>query len=383
MFLLSSSRLVAFAFHRTAYKERLEEVKRGLHVIEKLREYKPKAQHHNAQSNSGHGKFTLGFIRPFSEKDPNHRQCDDNFSESSDYGNVLGAEDHKGKGKHRPTSFHPHDITPDSVELEDLRTTTGDSGLINPSYERQDTSDEYLPSRKRAVDQHTRRYEENNPAIQAARVIKSAVLHDARNIKGSDRELKGLAFSVNSAHEAKVHRNSLSSVIDHSCRLLQRLARAIYKTLRERHRTYLISEDFQPAFATLAEAQDAFRIFDKDNNGDISLPEIKAVILRVYNERRSLSRSMRDVGVALRTLNQILLLFAFVILFFISLSVFGVNVTQSLTSMYSLAIAASFIFKNAASSMFDAIIFLFVTQYVHPSYLDSFMLMFFEPIRFG
>jgi len=66
--------------------------------------------------------------------------------------------------------------------------------------------------------------------------------------------------------------------------------------------------------------------------------------------------------VALKTLNQILLLFALVILFFISLSVFGLNVTQSLTSMYSLGIAASFVFKNAASSMFDAIMFLFVTH---------------------
>lgn len=71
---------------------------------------------------------------------------------------------------------------------------------------------------------------------------------------------------------------------------------------------------------------------------------------------------MRDVGAALRTLDQILLLFAFVMLFFISLSVFGVNVDQSLSSMYSLGIAASFVFKSAASNMFDAIVFLFVTQ---------------------
>ena len=71
---------------------------------------------------------------------------------------------------------------------------------------------------------------------------------------------------------------------------------------------------------------------------------------------------MRDVGKALKTLDQILLLFAFLILFLISLSVFGLQVTQSLTSVYTLAIAASFIFKNAASNVFDSIMFLFVTQ---------------------
>lgn len=71
---------------------------------------------------------------------------------------------------------------------------------------------------------------------------------------------------------------------------------------------------------------------------------------------------MRDVGAALKTLDQVLLFFAMVILFFIGLSVFGVNISSSLSSVYSLAIAASFIFKGSASSAFDAIMFLFVTQ---------------------
>jgi hypothetical protein len=35
-----------------------------------------------------------------------------------------------------------------------------------------------------------------------------------------------------------------------------------------------------------------------------------------------------------------------------------------LTSVYSIGIAASFIFKNSASGAFDAIMFLFVTQCV-------------------
>lgn len=71
---------------------------------------------------------------------------------------------------------------------------------------------------------------------------------------------------------------------------------------------------------------------------------------------------MRDVGVALRMLDYILLLFALVILFFISLSIFNVNVESSLSSVYTLGIGLSFIFKNACSNAFDAIMFLFVTQ---------------------
>jgi hypothetical protein len=86
----------------------------------------------------------------------------------------------------------------------------------------------------------------------------------------------------------------------------------------------------------------------------------------------------RDISAAIQTLDRILLFFAAVILFFsepsssiflicadvslVSLSVFGVAIGDSLTSVYSLGIAASFIFKNAASSAFDAIMFIFVTQ---------------------
>ena len=103
-------------------------------------------------------------------------------------------------------------------------------------------------------------------------------------------------------------------------------------------------------------------MFDKDNNGDISRAEIKTTLLKVYKERRFLSRSMRDVGQALTTLDSVLLLIALIILFFISLSVFGVNIESSLTSLYTIGIGASFIFKNSASSAFDAIMFLFVTQ---------------------
>jgi hypothetical protein len=100
----------------------------------------------------------------------------------------------------RGASIQVHEIPPDSLELEDSRTPTSPPAF-NPSHEKQDV---YPPSRKRAVDQHVPQQEEYNPAILAARAIKTAVLHDARNIKGDDDHLSELRFGVNSAHEAKV-----------------------------------------------------------------------------------------------------------------------------------------------------------------------------------
>lgn len=185
----------------------------------------------------------------------------------------------------------------------------------------------------------------SHAAKTVAKTVKTAVLHDARNIEGRFvTDLGGLVWDVASPHEAK------------------RLARSIYNAFRSGTRRDLIPSDFYPAFSSREEAEKAFRVFDKDNNGDISRAEIKTTVMKIYKERRFLSRSMRDVSVALKTLDQILLFFAMVILFFISLSVFNVSVGDSLTSVYSLGIGLSFIFKNAASNAFDAIMFLFVTQ---------------------
>jgi len=200
-FCLSSSQSAAYGFHRTAYKERLEEVKYGLRVIETLREYKPRTRYHN-RSGGGHGAFNLGY--PFSEKDSNYHQRGDGISQCYDGGNDADAEDNKGKGRQRPTgsraSIQARNFALESHDLEDSKPPTSHQPS-NPSHDKQDILHEYPPPRKRAVDQPR---EEYNPAIQAARVIKSAVLHDARNIKRNDEDLSGLRFSVNSAHEAKV-----------------------------------------------------------------------------------------------------------------------------------------------------------------------------------
>ena len=119
----------------------------------------------------------------------------------------------------------------------------------------------------------------------------------------------------------------------------------------DRRRKYLISSDFHPAYGTHDEAEDAFKIFDKDGNGDLSRGEIKTFVLKCYKERRFLSRSLRDVGTALKTLDKIMIVLGLVFLFFISLSVFRVSLGASLTSVYSLGLGLSFIFKNSASNV--------------------------------
>lgn len=50
------------------------------------------------------------------------------------------------------------------------------------------------------------------------------------------------------------------------------------------------------------------------------------------------------------------------ILALISFAIFKVNIYSNLTTAYTIAIAASFIFKSAAQNVFDSVIFLFATH---------------------
>ncbi|KDQ28908.1 hypothetical protein PLEOSDRAFT_1075773 [Pleurotus ostreatus PC15] len=396
------SHAIAFSFHRTAYQDRLDAVQTALSVVETLRNYRPKPTPSSSAPRSGTrtpvlgalGMSTLGFgalgfgrksrrdtddvQEQYNTKASKRRstagdatQYDGDTEEWGDNdGTIVGTNGKStyGKGKFRLGSV-PLVESPGVVSEQASRPGTP-SGLRNSTIPSRETSqaalNSYFASAPDGGDSPHRypptvdsgrnvagAVEAVTEAVErTAKVIKSAVLHDARNIRGkegAEDEADTLAWYAANTKEAKVGPS-------------YRLARAIYLRFKDRRRNYLLPEDFYPAFPTSAEAEAAFRVFDKDNNGDISRAEIKSTLVKVYKERRFLSRSMRDVGAALKTLDHILLFFAMVVLLFISLSVFGVEVGDSLTSLYSLAIAASFVFKNAASEAFDAIMFLFVTH---------------------
>jgi hypothetical protein len=333
----------------------------------------------------GGGSGDVGGKTPFNEKEHSNfltgalrrASSPHGYSEGED-GDVEDANDgavRNSKGKQKRRSFRPSEKE-DTSNSFSTRTRSPVSELhsrpVTPSGLNSNAhADVNSPHRYPPTANPARRHswDEGDTTLvtaanTAAKVLKTAVLHDARNIKGKDVGLKALAWNVNSTHEAKVSIPILISLVISLNYIRQRLAKSIYFCLKDRKRIYLIPSDFYPAFPTHSDAEAAFRVFDKDGNGDISRSEIKSTLLKVYKERRFLSRSMRDVGVALKTLDHVLLFFAFAILFFISLSIFGVEVGDSLTSVYTIGIGASFVFKNAASNAFDAIMFLFVTQWV-------------------
>lgn len=260
----------AFAFHRTAYQDRIESVRKSLAAIEALRNYYPKPvlgtqYKHSGKSSSTTGtpglSAVLGFNfggsggngegdgrrTPFDEKEHFRflsgalgkvvpRGEEDGGDEADVEDDMAKKRKYKGKQKQQkrnreniapPTAQDGPDATINSKNNNTIRAvgsashltiqSTSSSRPPTPSnlkpnsalsgtggdspHRYPPTNRSYTPSRRTSVDGGEG---EEALVVTAAKVLKTAVLHDARNIKGKDTTTKGLLWNVNSAHEAKV-----------------------------------------------------------------------------------------------------------------------------------------------------------------------------------
>ncbi|QRV74331.1 transporter, small conductance mechanosensitive ion channel (MscS) family protein [Ceratobasidium sp. AG-Ba] len=148
----------------------------------------------------------------------------------------------------------------------------------------------------------------------------------------------------------------------HSAR---RLARTLFENLAtvDPGRKELTVEDFHPFFKTEEDAKAAFKIFDKDGNGDISKKEMREAVQRIYRERKALTASLKDMSNVVQKLDGVLLAVALIIILFVCLLIFNrSNTIASLVPMATIILGFSFIFGNSAKTLFESLIFIFSTH---------------------
>ena len=140
------------------------------------------------------------------------------------------------------------------------------------------------------------------------------------------------------------------------------LGRRIWMSFVIEGREALFPEDIAEVLGTGREdeAEEAFQLLDRDENGDISLDEIILGVTEMGRMRRALHHSLHDVDQAIQVLDNLLLTVASIVgvLVFISFvtSGFGTVIAAGATSLLSL----SFIFSTTAQEVLGSCIFLFV-----------------------
>ncbi|KAG6850604.1 hypothetical protein H0H93_011272 [Arthromyces matolae] len=143
----------------------------------------------------------------------------------------------------------------------------------------------------------------------------------------------------------------------HSAR---RLARKLFSALSDVNppRFHLVVEDFYPYFRTTSEAHDAFALFDKDGNGDISRREMREAVQRIYRERKSLALGLKDVSSVVAKLDAVLLTVALVVIIFVCLLIFSrTNTLSSLVPLATVILGFSFIFGHSAQTLFESVLY--------------------------
>jgi len=142
------------------------------------------------------------------------------------------------------------------------------------------------------------------------------------------------------------------------------LAKNLYYHLggTDRPQDELTVENFKEFFMTDQEAQDAFDLFDKDGNGDLSKAEIKSFVLDVYHEQKTLRKSMKDSNIALRKLDYLFKTISVVIVIIAVLTIFDCDLSGVYVAISSIWVGTMFAISGTITSLVQSLIFLFITH---------------------
>ena len=141
----------------------------------------------------------------------------------------------------------------------------------------------------------------------------------------------------------------------------KRLAKKLFNSLSHDGQI-IVPSDFYPYFGDADAAMHAFYLFDKDRNGDISKAEMKTAVINVYQERRFILSSFKDINDVVMKLDRILFIIVCIITIIFGFTVFGSNVLAAAVPLLSGSLALSFMFAETAREFFASLLFLFGTH---------------------
>ena len=170
------------------------------------------------------------------------------------------------------------------------------------------------------------------------------------------------------AVERHIHHNKLKLVFDKGSAVedegsAKRLAFYIFwNAMEDKQREHLSREDIAH-FLPAKDVDGAFRMLDSDGDGKPSWPECRDAVIRIFKQRKQLTAALHDTGTIVGTLHLILVCLLQMVLVFLYLLVWHVDVARVWVTFSSIILAFTFIVGSSIRTAYENMIFLFI---VHP-----------------
>jgi hypothetical protein len=106
----------------------------------------------------------------------------------------------------------------------------------------------------------------------------------------------------------------------------------------------------------------AFRLFDRDGNGEVSKEEVIQAVVDTYKDHKSLAMTLQDSQHIARKLSHLIGAIIFFILIFVFLAIFGQDVMALSITFASFLVALAFMIGPSASHLMESIIHVFIKR---------------------
>ncbi|KAL4250143.1 hypothetical protein ABKN59_006484 [Abortiporus biennis] len=339
---------IATNFHRKALSERIEENKLGLEALDRLSRAKALPGHRRGQHGHGHGKqhgsegnnnrsFSINVLGYGGR---NARGHDLRLSQ----GNGM-REGNSGGGTASTSTTSSPDGSPD-IDSSLLGNQSPPLTAQTPGFQAQPIGNVGGEREKESGREKERRKKKKKRSAVTSVIVDGI----------------GGAIGQVALKDSKFNREGIFAI--HSPK---KFARKLFHALAHDKyggpSDYLVEDDFIPYFPSKADAIAAFKLFDKDGNKNVTAKEMRNAIRRIYQERKDLTRSLKDVSHVVGILDFVLSSLAIVILIFVCLLIFNKsNTLASLVPLATIILGFSFIFGHSAQMIFESLVFIFSTH---------------------
>ncbi|CAG9464722.1 unnamed protein product [Pedinophyceae sp. YPF-701] len=144
-------------------------------------------------------------------------------------------------------------------------------------------------------------------------------------------------------------------------KVAKRFAQYLFENIRAQGKDVIERVDLE-AVLPAEMVDEGMEMLDKAQQGRISRDELLESVTKVLRERIDLSNALRDTKTVVGTLGRVVATCTNILVFFISLWIFEVEIMQVWLSFATMALAFTFVFGTTLKNVFEAILLLFVTH---------------------